>query len=81
VKGPSVDKDPRTRRTALAGTTRWRRALILVVGFFEVSLYIGVAMVCLGAVLVALTAGAQFSLVVLGVGVLFFLVGGGFRVV
>lgn len=60
--------------------TRWQRALTLVVGFFDISLYLGVAIVCLGGVLVALTSGAHFSLVVLGVGVLLFLVGGALRV-
>jgi hypothetical protein len=48
----------------------WSRALTLVLGFFQISLYLGVAMFCVGVALVALTGGAHYSFVILGTGVL-----------
>jgi hypothetical protein len=57
------------------GLGPWSRALAIVLVTLELSLRVGVAMFCLGVLLVALTGGAHFALVILGVGVLLFAVG------
>ena len=52
------------------------RVLTVVVAAFDVSLWLGAGLFCLGVLLVALTAGAYFSLVILGLGVLLLAFGG-----
>jgi hypothetical protein len=49
--------------------------LVVLVATLQICVWLGVALFCLGVVLVAVTGGAHFALVILGVGVLVFLVG------
>jgi hypothetical protein len=54
---------------------KWSRAFTLVLTALYLSLWLGVALVCLGVALAGLTGGAHVSLVVIGVGVLLVFVG------
>jgi hypothetical protein len=65
----------RTARESWRQLGPWRRALLVLVATLQIGVWLGVSLFCLGAVLVAITGGAHFSLIILGVGVLVFLVG------
>jgi hypothetical protein len=53
----------------------WSRALTVVLVALIVSLWLGVAVFCLGVLLALLTGGAHVSLVICGAGVLLIFIG------